>query len=402
MDEEDLVFYRRDKIYVGDMREWETYRASEPRVAMVTTVQQREAKLSRRDLKRVERARAFIKTAGYPTLKESVHMVEDGNLVDCRVTGSDVRLAFEVDTVDGVTPAMAKGKTTNGRPQRLTTDDSLKMEEVKQELHTDVMHCMEQQFLISVAVPLQLTLCTPVDRETTHCLGEALQEHLDMLREKGFNPVRVHCDPQKSLAALRGRFPGTEIDVQGAGDHLAMVDIRIRRVKELARCVKADLPWPLADARVPDLMAYAVSRMNLRRTGASGSNVAPRVLFSGRKVRAQRELALAFGDYCEVADPTVCGEDLKSRQPGTERTQSCIALSPCSNEVGSWTFLNLATNKTVRRSRWRLMVTPPPIVVARMTELAGKAPSTQPTALPSTTPDEKAKQGGGAVTYRGT
>ena len=39
------------------------------------------------------------------------------------------------------------------------------------------------------------------------------------------------------------------------------------------------------------------------------------------------------------------------------------------------------------------MVTPP-IVVARMTELAGKAPSTQPTALPSTTPDEKAKAEG--------
>ena len=66
-------------------------------------------------------------------------------------------------------------------------------------------------------MPLQLTLCTPVDRETTHCLEEALQEHLDMLREKGFNPVRVHCEARKepeevtgawTLPGYRDRRPG--------------------------------------------------------------------------------------------------------------------------------------------------------------------------------------------------
>jgi hypothetical protein len=52
----------------------------------------------------------------------------------------------------------------------------------------------------------------------------SFQTKLDMTREKGFNPVRVHVDPQKALQALVGKFPGTEIDVQGAGDHLAVVD----------------------------------------------------------------------------------------------------------------------------------------------------------------------------------
>ena len=67
-----------------------------------------------------------MKTAGYPSLKEAVHLVSDGNLVDCKVTAADIRMMFAVDTVKGVTPAMAKGKTVRGKVQRIRTDDSLK------------------------------------------------------------------------------------------------------------------------------------------------------------------------------------------------------------------------------------------------------------------------------------
>ena len=393
MDEEDMVFYRRNKIYVGDMRKWETYPREPQPAAMVTTVAANEAKLTTKGLKKVQAARGFIKAAGYPTLKEAVRLVQDGNLLECRVTASDIRLAFEVDTESGVYPSMAKGKAVNGHPPRLPTDDSIKMDKPMQQLYTDVMHVMEKKFLITVAEPLHITLCTPVDRETTHELGTALQEHLDTLREKGFNPIRVHCDPQASLAALRGRFPGTEIDVQGAGDHLSIVDAKIKRVKEMVRCIQSDLPWPLPDARIQDLVAYAVSRTNIRRTAASVDSVAPRVAMTGRKIRASRELALAFGDYCEVPDPKVVGVSQKSRQATVNRTNSCIALYPISNEVGSWQFLNLESNATVRRSRWTLMVTPP-VVIARMTELSlNKDPAPTTSVKPDAEVDEPATDG---------
>jgi hypothetical protein len=373
MDERDLVFRRRNKIYVADMRDWETYPKEVRASAMVTTVSQNESKLTKRELKGAQAAMDIIRIAGYPTQKEAIHLVEDGNLLGLKVTAKDMRTAFEIYSDHGVTPAMAKGKGTSRRPPRLETDDGLKSEAVKQQLYSDVMHCEDRKFLISVSEPLHLTLVTPVERETTHCLGTALQEQIDMLREKGFNPVRVHCDPQRALEALAGRFPGTEIDVQGAGDHLSIVDIKIRRVKELMRCVQSDLPWPLPTKLIPELAAYAVSRLNMRRTTSAMNQVAPRVALTGRKIRAARELALAFGDYCEVQDPKVVGVDEKSRRTTIDRTESCIALYPFSNEVGSWKFLNLKTNSTVRRSVWSKMVTTP-IVIARMTELAQATP----------------------------
>jgi hypothetical protein len=52
----------------------------------VTTVQDNEAKLTAGELKRVNLARDFIKNAGYPSLKEAVHLVGDGNVVGSRVT----------------------------------------------------------------------------------------------------------------------------------------------------------------------------------------------------------------------------------------------------------------------------------------------------------------------------
>ena len=136
------------------------------------------------------------------------------------------------------------------------------MMDVKQQMYTDVMHCDDSKFLVSVAEPLYVTLSTPIDRVTTHCLGTALKEHIDTLREKGYNPVRVHSDPPRVLEALSGRFPGTEIDTQGAGDHLSIVGNKIRRNKELMGCVRADLPWPLPANLIPELVEYG--RLNLR------------------------------------------------------------------------------------------------------------------------------------------
>jgi len=93
-------------------------------------------------------------------------------------------------------------------------------------------------------------------------------------------PTTVFVDPAKALAALRGSFPGVEIDVTGAGDHLPKIDIRIRRVKETTRSIIAGLPWSLPKNRVKDLVKYVVSRLNTGRTTSLNDNVCPRVKFT--------------------------------------------------------------------------------------------------------------------------
>ena len=60
-------------------------------------------------------------------------------------------------------------------------DESLVMTEKRQRLFTDVMKYEGNMFLITVCDPLNLTLSTPIERETANQLGLALQGQLNVL-----------------------------------------------------------------------------------------------------------------------------------------------------------------------------------------------------------------------------
>jgi hypothetical protein len=71
-------------------------------------------------------------------------------------------------------------------------------------------------------------------------------------------------------------------------------------------------------------------------------NICPKVLFTGLHMNYKKELSLAFGDYAEV----YVGTDNTAHR----HSVPCIALHPCNNVTGSWTFLNLSAKRYVRRS----------------------------------------------------
>jgi hypothetical protein len=245
---------------------------------------------------------------------------------------------------------------TKKKVSRASIDESLILDEKKQVLYSDVMHVDSNKFLITVCEPLQLVMQCRIERESQSELGFALQGQLNLLRSRSFVPMVVHTDPQSAFRALTGSFPEVVIDVGGAGDYVAKVDAKIRRIKEIYRSVKAGLKWKLPPTMVKDLVAYAVSRINIRRTTAINLNVCPRVLFTGMRINFKKELELAFGDYVEVYD----GTDNTSKS----RSIPCIALFPCSNSTGSWEFMSLKTKTRVRRSQWKVMMTTQTVIDA--------------------------------------
>jgi len=149
-------------------------------------------------------------------------------------------------------------------------------------------------------------------------------------------------------------FPGIEIDVGGKGDYVAKVDVKIRRIKETFRKVLAGLPWSLPKQLVGDLVAYAVSRLNIRRTTALAENVCPKVLFTGIPVDYRKELQLAFGDYVEAYEGTT--------NTMAQRSSACIALHPAANSTGSWILWKIETKSRVRRSNMVKLVTSETII----------------------------------------
>jgi len=161
---------------------------------------------------------------------------------------------------------------------------------------------------------------------------------LAILRSRDFKLTVVYVDPQSAFRTMTQDFPGVEIDVGGRGDFVAKVDAKIRRVKETYRKVKQGLPWSLPQVLVKDLVGYAVSRLNVRRTQALCQNVCPRVLFTGVPIPF-REFSVAFGDYVEAYK----GTDNTSGA----RSAACIALCPVGNSTGSWILWKMDTRVRV-------------------------------------------------------
>jgi hypothetical protein len=328
--ETDIVFNRKAGMYVAD---WSQYKD-----IFTTTTNPIYTKTQE---ERAKQAYELLRTSGFPSIGEAIHLLQDGNITNLpNITVEDLRRAYEIY---GTPPEYVRGKMTKRKVSRAVIDRELIMEEKSQILYSDVMNIDGNKFLITTSDPLQLTQQCHVSSESANQLGLGLQGHINTLRSRGFTPTIVYTDPASAFRQLTTAFPGVIIDISGAGDHVAKVDAKIRRLKELYRSVKSGLPWKLPNVMVKDLVAYSVARMNIKRTTALNQNVCPKVLFTGMNYK--KELELAFGDYCEVYD----GTDNTS----ASRSIPCIALFPCNNSTGSWEFMNLMTKQRVRRSNWK-------------------------------------------------
>lgn len=141
-----------------------------------------------------------------------------------------------------------------------------------------MMHIDGQMFLVMVMDLLILTLQCKIQSESRLDVGMALQGHMVVLWSRGFELQVVYTDPHSSFKSMVQDFPGLEIDIDGAGNYVSKADAKICRVKETCRKVKSGLPW---EQLVGDLLAYAISRLNIRRTTALAENISPQVLFTG-------------------------------------------------------------------------------------------------------------------------
>jgi hypothetical protein len=357
----DLVFKRRGKLYLGDFSDWINQSGDDSKLSLMTT-REKEHLYTKKEVQKARDAREFLKNAGFPSEREAIHMIRDGNIENVPVSVEDIKNSFDIY---GAPVEMIRGKTTSRKaPNRDVVDIGLKEERKIQALTSDIMYVKDETFLVSIASPLELVITSHAVSQSKPKLGEGLQSHINLLRSYGFDVSLIRVDPQKSLAGLKGSFPGVELDTGGAGDHLPKVDAKIRRVKETCRSIIAGLPYDLPRNRVKDLVTYVVNRLNTRRATSLADNVCPRTKLTGCKINYAREYLLGFGDYVECYDPKVRSNSMKAR------TEPCIALYPSANISGSWVMWSLGSETYVRRTHWRKLPVSE-LVIRKMNELAG-------------------------------
>jgi len=211
-----VEFKWREKPYVADwVGKSHTY----------ATVHENALVYTKEELRRAKEDYEQVRNSGYPSPNEALHLFTDGNIRGLpALTATDLECAFKVY---GIHPEYVRGQLTKKKVSRVQVDLRLRSTDKNQCMYADVMHLEGNMFLVTVADPLNLTMQCFIENEGRMALRMALQGQLALLKSRGFVPRIVYTDLHSMFRSMTQELPGTEIDVGGAGNHVAKVDVKI-------------------------------------------------------------------------------------------------------------------------------------------------------------------------------
>jgi hypothetical protein len=329
--------------------------------ALVQTVEENMKVFTKREIMQAKKARELLVRMGFPSVPQAIRTANSGSNFD--VTPRDFEIA---DRIVGKDFASLKGKTK--KQATLTADIRVipTLVQKEQVLSVDVMFVKKLARLIGVSTPLDLTLATSLTSldmqkppRVADVVRRGIQYFIGVLQSQGFQPKLIMSDGEGAVAKLRTELNllGVEVDVSGAGGHVARVERRIQVVKERMRTYTHihHLPFALSLLGLSMLALYCVSRLNYEPSGTRDWGGSPRELFQGRKADAKRDFRCAFGDFVQSTVPET-DNSMKAR------TEDCIALLPTGNRTGSVRMLSLATGKIVTRDQFRILPMPVSVI----------------------------------------
>ena len=337
--------------------------------ALVATVSDNLRAFTKREVEQAVRARELLARMGFPSIPQAIGILNSGSNFD--VSARDFQIA---DAIWGKDLASIKGKTAKRVTPSADITIGSKIVQEAQILSIDIMYIEKIAILIGVSTPLGLTLAKSLSAidmgkasRTAIVLKKAILYFMEVLSSQGFKTAVIMSDGEGAMTNIIPHLNnlGVDVDLSGAGGHVARVERRIRVVKERVRAHAAyHLSFTLSTVGITMCVLYVVSRMNYEPYGVREYEPSPREAFIGRKPDGKRDFRCSFGDYAQCTLPTI-DSTLKSR------TDDCVVMLPLGNRTGTVRMLSLSTGKLVNRDQFQIL--PMPLsVIQRLNELAKK------------------------------
>jgi len=325
-----------------------------PVSVLVATVSRIKENYTAREIAQADAARDLQRKLGIPSDEVLTELINSGGLMNCSVTARDVARARHLY---GPSLASLKGKTTTHKGP-IVEDGAVMIPQVHrdQTLHTDIMFVEKIPFLITVSTPLHMSFATKLRSRNTETLWKALKHQISAVQSKGFKVVAVRSDGESGLGGLQpllGQM-GIDMNLCGAGEHVPVVERKIRVIKERSRGIINTLPFTIPLILISYLIYFVVSRINMVPVRTATLKTTPFEQFYGRKVNVKAQLKANFGDYVQAGANAV-DNSMESR------TEGGIALYDTGNVEGTWWVYQLRSKTLARRNK--LAILPMPDVV---------------------------------------
>lgn len=358
-----LIFECQNGMYLCDM---DKYEMGVDKDVYVTTVEDMKRLYTTREVEAANVAKEFIVRMGNPSAKNVVAAVR-GGMADIPFTAQDIYRAYKIWGPD---LGAVRGKTMR------TTEDAVVTGDIKGllapldlEMHADVMFVEGLPFFTAVLTPLCYTIVELLKGRTAGVVKAVINKVLAMVRGQGYNISWILSDGEGAIVALKEELNldvtiKARVNTTAAGDHVPVVENKIKQIKGGVRGILATLPYLVPLFFIAYLVSHVVFCINMFPSRATSENVAPYESFTGRKPSG-KDFPLAFGEYVEVHEKRAVTNTMEAR------TQSAIYLGQSGNVQKSGKFYSLSTGGVVVRSRWTKFPMPS-LVIKHLSDLADK------------------------------
>jgi hypothetical protein len=202
--------------------------------ALVQTVEDYMRSYTKREVLQARKAREMLVRMGFPSVPQAIRAAGSGSNFD--VTARDSEIA---EAIWGKDVASLKGKTKKKVTPVADIEVTPTLVQQEQVVSVDIMFIQKLAVLIGVATPLDLTLATSLSSldllrpsRAADIVKKGLQYFLGVLSSQNFKTRLIMAGGEGALAKLKTELNalGIEVDVSGAGGHVARVERRIQVV----------------------------------------------------------------------------------------------------------------------------------------------------------------------------
>ena len=228
-----------------------------------------------------------------------VLQIGQGKLDKSDITAQDVVRALDIF---GPNLGSLKVKTTSHKAQLEEEMPVADRQFLNQIMYIDLMFVNSIPYLVSVTNPLEYVMICKLSRKNKSSLWMDLESNVHHITKYGFKITMRRIDGESAVNTLsfESKLAALGIDSTGAGEAVAVVERKIRVIKERVRAIINTVLSSLTELLESWLLRYVVNRLNLVPTRNSVAHVSPREKLYGRKINVDKELKHGFGDYVQV------------------------------------------------------------------------------------------------------
>jgi hypothetical protein len=200
-------------------------------------------------------------------------------------------------------------------------------------------------FLVTASHNIQFTAVPYLETKARDLLEKSILMVIRLYARRGLTVTTCLSDLEFAVTKEALLTNGVLLNTCGPGDHVLVIEQRIRTIKERVRGLLISLPFE----KIPDLVmihsvVFSVIWLNVFvRKGGVSAHISPQTIITGLTPDAIKHCHIPFGGYAQVYVESTPSNDVM-----VPRTVGAMALGPTGNIQGTYKFLSLLTKRVIQ------------------------------------------------------